>query len=112
MFLTTKYRNKFKEDDMLYILWFLLIGFVVGLIAKAIHPGKEPGGLMATMVIGIAGSFIGGMINWLIAGGSFGPAGIIMSVIGGVIFCWAYGKYNLSRYIPLGDKESDDDVTE
>ena len=60
---------------------------------------------MATMGIGIAGSVIGGMINWILFQGSFGMAGIIMSVVGGVIFCWAYGKYNLSKYIPLGDVE-------
>jgi len=94
---------------MLYILWFLFIGLIVGLIAKAIHPGKEPGGMIATIVIGIAGSLIGGMINWLLFQGSFGPAGIIMSIIGGVIFCWAYGKYNLSKYIPLGDVEETED---
>ena len=90
---------------MFSILWLLAIGFVVGLIAKAIHPGPEPGGLMATMVIGVVGSGIGGLINWILFQGSFGFAGIIMSIVGGVIFCWAYGRYNLSRYIPIGDVE-------
>jgi len=94
---------------MFYLIWILVIGFVAGLIGKAIHPGPEPGGLIATLVIGVAGSFIGGMINWLIAGGSFGPAGLLFSIIGAVIFCFAYRKYNLSKYIPL---EDDKDETE
>lgn len=86
---------------MLYILWFLLIGLVVGWIARALHPGEEPGGWLATLATGIIGSFIGGGIMWLFQGGSFAPAGLLMSILGGVIFCWVYAKYNLGKYIPL-----------
>ena len=97
---------------MFYLIWFLAVGFIAGLVGKYLHPGEEPGGLMATMVIGIIGSFIGGMINFLIAGGSFGPAGLILSIVGAVIFCFAYNKYNLSKYIPLEDEGKDSDESD
>lgn len=91
---------------MLYILWFLVIGLLVGFIARKIHPGEEPGGWMATLATGVIGSLIGGGIMWLFQGGAFAPAGILMSILGGILFCWAYGKYNLSKYVPL-DKLDD-----
>lgn len=47
---------------MLNLLWTALIGLVVGAIAKFIMPGKDPGGIFVTMLIGIAGSFLG---TWL-----------------------------------------------
>jgi uncharacterized membrane protein YeaQ/YmgE (transglycosylase-associated protein family) len=47
---------------MLHLLWTALIGLIVGALAKFIMPGKEPGGIFITMLIGIAGSFLG---TWL-----------------------------------------------
>lgn len=91
----------------MYILWFLLIGLFVGFIARAVHPGEEPGSWLATLATGIIGSFIGGGITWLLHGGAFAPGGIFMSIFGGIIFCWMYTKYNLSAYIPL-DKLNED----
>ena len=93
----------------MYILWFLLIGLFVGSIARWLHPGEEPGGWLATLVTGIMGSFIGGGIMWLFYGGTFAPAGILMSILGGVTFCWIYTKYNLAAYVPLDKLNKKDD---
>ncbi len=83
---------------MFSLITFLVFGLVIGLIAKAIHPGEDPVGFLPTLGIGIAGSYIGGGINWLIGRGDvLEPSGIFLSIIGGVIFCWAWRKYSLSK---------------
>jgi uncharacterized membrane protein YeaQ/YmgE (transglycosylase-associated protein family) len=83
---------------MFWLLGWILFGLLVGLVAKAIHPGDDPVGFVPTLSIGVAGSFIGGIINWLLSwGGPFQPSGIIMSIIGGVICCWIYRRYKLSQ---------------
>jgi len=53
---------------MLSLLWTAIIGLIVGALAKLIMPGKDPGGIFITMLIGIAGAFLGFHI-WGIAGG-------------------------------------------
>ena len=79
---------------MITIISWILYGLVVGTIAKFIHPGDDPKGFLPTVGIGVVGSFIGGGLNWLLFNGeAFSPAGIIMGILGGVIFCWLYGKY-------------------
>jgi uncharacterized membrane protein YeaQ/YmgE (transglycosylase-associated protein family) len=76
---------------MLSILWTLLIGLVVGALAKLIMPGKDPGGIWITMAIGIAGSFIGTWIGRLVGWYQEGQsAGFIMSVIGALILLAIY----------------------
>lgn len=74
---------------MITIIVWTVFGLLVGIIAKAIHPGQnEPKGFLATMGIGIAGSYIGGVINWMLHGGALlSPSGVLMSVLGAVILC-------------------------
>ena len=76
----------------MHILWSLIVGLVVGAIAKAIMPGRDPGGLVITMLLGIAGAvvagFIGRALGWY-SDGSAGP-GIIASVIGAIILLAGY----------------------
>lgn len=70
------------------ILLFLVFGVVVGLIARAIMPGKQGMGLVMTMVLGIAGSFIGGFLASLVTHNrvlDFHTSGLIGSVIGAVV---------------------------
>ena len=73
------------------ILWTLIIGLVVGAVAKLLMPGKDPGGFIITMLLGIAGSFlatyIGRALGWYQPGAS---AGFIMSVIGAIILLIIY----------------------
>jgi uncharacterized membrane protein YeaQ/YmgE (transglycosylase-associated protein family) len=70
-------------------IWFILTGFIVGLIARAILPGSDKMGILATTLVGIVGSLVGGVIGGLISkpkeGATFHPAGIIMSIVGAVV---------------------------
>lgn len=71
------------------------IGLIVGIIAKAITPGKDPGGIIMTMLLGIGGAFVGTWLGRLV--GLYGEgsrAGFIMSVIGAVILLWLYRKFS------------------
>jgi uncharacterized membrane protein YeaQ/YmgE (transglycosylase-associated protein family) len=87
---------------MLWLLMWTIYGLIVGLIAKALHRGEDPQGFLATIGIGIAGSYIGGFINFLIGKGNpFQTSGILMGIVGGVIFCYIYRKFNLKQYLEL-----------
>jgi uncharacterized membrane protein YeaQ/YmgE (transglycosylase-associated protein family) len=76
---------------MLHLLWMCLIGLVAGAIAKFIMPGKDPGGIIVTMLLGIAGSlvagFLGRTMGWYEAGQG---AGLIMSVLGAILLLVVY----------------------
>jgi uncharacterized membrane protein YeaQ/YmgE (transglycosylase-associated protein family) len=76
----------------MHLLWTLIIGLVVGAIAKLLMPGRDPGGIIVTMLIGIAGAFIAGFIGrslgWYSDPGQ-GP-GIIASVVGAIILLFIY----------------------
>lgn len=86
------------EVKMFHLILFCMYGFFVGIIAKILHPGADPIGFIPTVGIGIAGSYIGGTLHWLLGfGGSFvAPSGILFGVIGGVIFCYIY-SYLMSQ---------------
>ena len=75
------------------ILWTIVLGFVIGVLAKVLHPGKENMGFIATIVLGSAGSFLAGVIGqflgWYQAGEG---AGFIASVIVAVLLLAVYGK--------------------
>jgi uncharacterized membrane protein YeaQ/YmgE (transglycosylase-associated protein family) len=76
---------------MLNLLWTALIGLVVGAIAKFIMPGKEPGGIFVTMLIGIAGSFIGTFLGRAVGHYESGQsAGFLMSLVGALILLGIY----------------------
>lgn len=73
------------------ILWAIVVGFVVGLLAKLIMPGRDPGGVIVTILLGIAGAivatFLGRAMGWYAAGQS---AGFIASIVGSVILLLLY----------------------
>ena len=76
------------------IISWIVFGLIVGLIARALYPGRQKMGLPATIALGITGSVVGGLIAWLVGGrpenvGPFEGAGWIMSIIGGLIVVWA-----------------------
>jgi uncharacterized membrane protein YeaQ/YmgE (transglycosylase-associated protein family) len=75
----------------MHILWTLIIGLVIGAVAKLLMPGKDPGGFIITMLLGIAGSFLatylGRALGWYREGAS---AGFIASVIGAIILLIIY----------------------
>jgi len=76
---------------MLHWVWTILIGFVAGLIAKALTPGGGPSGFWLTAILGIAGAltatFIGQLLGWYPEGH---PAGFIASVIGAIVLLVVY----------------------
>jgi uncharacterized membrane protein YeaQ/YmgE (transglycosylase-associated protein family) len=75
------------------IIWTIVLGFVIGLIAKLVHPGKENMGFITTILLGIAGSFLAGIIGQFIGWYKAGEgAGFIASVIVAIILLVVYGK--------------------
>ena len=80
---------------MLHLLWTAIIGIVVGAIAKLLMPGKDPGGIFITMLIGIAGAFLGTFLGRMVGHYQEGQsAGFLMSLVGAVILL---GLYHLVR---------------
>jgi uncharacterized membrane protein YeaQ/YmgE (transglycosylase-associated protein family) len=75
---------------MLHWLWTIIIGLVVGALAKLIMPGRDPGGILMTILIGIAGAFLGTFIGRSLWGGESYQAGWIMSIIGALILLGIY----------------------
>jgi uncharacterized membrane protein YeaQ/YmgE (transglycosylase-associated protein family) len=76
---------------MFHVLWEAIIGLIVGALAKLIMPGKDPGGIIVTMLLGIAGALLAGWIGR--AAGWYKPgqgAGFIMSIIGALILLFIY----------------------
>jgi uncharacterized membrane protein YeaQ/YmgE (transglycosylase-associated protein family) len=75
------------------IIWTIVLGFVIGVLAKLLHPGKENMGFIATVLLGIGGSFLAGALGqylgWYRAGEG---AGFIASVIVAILLLWLYGK--------------------
>ncbi|MGB7323538.1 MAG: GlsB/YeaQ/YmgE family stress response membrane protein [Rubripirellula sp.] len=71
---------------MFWILGWIVFGFLVGLIARGVVPGEQQMGCLRTILLGIAGSFVGGAIGFLLQGGSFiQSSGWIGSVVGAII---------------------------
>jgi len=81
---------------MLHIIWSIIIGFVVGLVARAVMPGVQHIGFIMTTLLGIGGSIVGGLIGRLFSkpapGSAFHPAGFILSIIGAIILLFVWGK--------------------
>ena len=80
------------KGNLMGIIWTLLIGLIVGLIARAVMPGEQKFGWIMTAVLGVAGSFLASFVGkamGMYADGS--PAGWIASVIGAVVLLIIYG---------------------
>ncbi len=75
------------------IVWTIILGLVIGIVAKLLHPGKENMGFVMTILLGIAGSFLAGVVGqflgWYQAGEG---AGFIASVIASIVLLVIYGK--------------------
>lgn len=82
---------------MIHLIWSILVGFIVGWIARAIMPGVQHLGFLYTALLGIGGSLVGGFVARLFSrpqpGAPFHPAGIFMSIIGALILLFAWGKW-------------------
>jgi uncharacterized membrane protein YeaQ/YmgE (transglycosylase-associated protein family) len=73
------------------MLWMILVGLVVGAIAKLLMPGNDPGGFIVTILLGIVGSIIAGSIGRAIGWYQEGePAGFIASIFGAILLLYLY----------------------
>jgi uncharacterized membrane protein YeaQ/YmgE (transglycosylase-associated protein family) len=76
---------------MLGVVGWIIFGLIVGLVAKLLMPGRDPGGFIITMLLGMAGALMGGFIGR--AFGWYGPnqgAGFLMSVLGAIVLLVLY----------------------
>jgi uncharacterized membrane protein YeaQ/YmgE (transglycosylase-associated protein family) len=83
---------------MLHIIWSIIVGFIVGVIARMFVPGAEHMGFWATALVGIAGSVVGGLIARIFSrprdGAFFHPAGFFLSIIGAVLVLFVLARYS------------------
>ncbi len=79
---------------LMHIVWSIVVGFIVGVVARAVMPGADHLGFLATSLLGILGSLVGGFVGGLISrpreGAIVHPPGFVLSVIGALIllFVW------------------------
>ena len=74
-------------------IWMLLVGFIVGVVAKLIMPGKDPGGFIITILLGIAGALVGGFIASALGFGGvtgFNLGSIVIAILGAVLLLFIY----------------------
>lgn len=74
------------------VVWWLIIGLVAGAIARFLVPGRDPMGWIATLLLGLVGSLIGGFVGGLFTEGddTFDPAGLIGSILGAIVALLIY----------------------
>jgi len=78
---------------MLSILGWIIFGLIVGVVAKLLMPGRDPGGVIVTMLLGIVGALIGGFIGRAVGLYPAGhPTGFIMATIGAILVLFVYRK--------------------
>jgi len=78
---------------MMNFIWWLIIGLIAGALARLIMPGRDAMGIIATIILGIVGSLLGGLVSMAIWGNStagFQPAGLLLSILGAIIVLWIY----------------------
>jgi len=76
---------------MFSVIWMLIIGLVVGALAKLVMPGRDPGGIFVTMMLGVAGAIVGRIIGRVL--GFYAPgqhAGFLMSILGAILLLALY----------------------
>ena len=75
----------------MHLLWMIIVGLIVGALAKLVMPGHDPGGIVVTMLLGIGGSVVAGMIGRSVGWYTEGePVGFIASVIGAIMLLAIY----------------------
>jgi len=79
------------------VIWMLIIGLIAGAIAKLLMPGKDPGGIVVTMLLGVAGAFVGGFLFRLLGFGGEGPAGLFGAIIGALVLLLLYRLITKNR---------------
>jgi len=87
---------------MLSWIWWLIIGLIAGALSRLIMPGRDPMGVLATIILGIVGSIIGGLVGGLIwrRENGFHPGGLILSLLGAILVLWIWRMIR-SRSAPV-----------
>lgn len=83
------------------VLGWIVFGLIVGIVGKLLMPGKDPGGFLATVAIGMIGAIIGGFLGRLL--GMYGegdPVGFAMAVVGAILFLWLYRMITRRSSVP------------
>src|SRR5581483_9127014 len=86
-----------REAPMFHLLWVVVIGLIVGVIAKLLMPGRDPGGFIITILLGIAGSLVGTFIGRALWGGADYSAGWVTSILGAVLLLALYRAVAVRR---------------
>ena len=84
----------------MHLLWSLIVGLIVGAIAKLLMPGKDPGGFWITMLLGIAGAFVGTFLGRAL--GLYAAdqsAGFIASIVGAVVLLGIYRLFTRRKAV-------------
>ncbi len=84
---------------MWFLITFIVVGFIAGLIARALVSGAAPSGFVKTTLLGILGSFVGGFFGYVVFGkdvgeGAFQPSGLLGSIFGAILLLLAYRKWS------------------
>jgi uncharacterized membrane protein YeaQ/YmgE (transglycosylase-associated protein family) len=98
----TQHEHQYKEGLLMHLLWTLIVGLVVGALAKLIMPGRDPGGIIVTMLLGIAGAFVARFLGRAVGiyQTSDVAPGILASIIGAIILLGIYRLAVGRRRIP------------
>ena len=81
---------------IMHIIGMIIVGFIIGVLARFFYPGAVPMGFWLTVALGIGGSLVGGIVSSLIfksPDGKFHPAGWFLSLIGALVLLWVYLRF-------------------
>ena len=85
---------------MIVVLGWMVFGLIVGAIAKLLMPGRDPGGIIVTMLIGVACALVGGWLGQALGWYAPGqPAGFLMSLLGAILLLWLYRLFATRRTV-------------
>jgi len=90
-----------RKGEAMHLLYTLIIGLIVGAVAKLLMPGRDPGGILVTMLLGIAGAFVGGFLAVAlgISDGvnNFDLGTIVLAVAGAMLLLFVYRSVSGGR---------------
>jgi uncharacterized membrane protein YeaQ/YmgE (transglycosylase-associated protein family) len=90
-------RQGAAEEDVMHIIGWIVFGLVVGIVAKFLMPGRDPGGFVITALLGIVGALVGGFVGRFIGWyGDGDPVGFVMAVVGSIIVLTVY-RFTIGR---------------
>jgi uncharacterized membrane protein YeaQ/YmgE (transglycosylase-associated protein family) len=77
----------------MHLIGQIIFGLIVGIIAKLLMPGRDPGGFIVTALLGMGGALVGTFIGRAVWGGSNYAAGWIASILGAILLLWLYRMF-------------------